>query len=58
MAKRVTSQEGAIRDSKGRVSDKAFHAEMLGDDAQVPTRTITPMDAETYELLYGKPKRD
>ena len=58
MAKRMTSREGAIRDSKGRGSDEAFHAEMLGDDMQVPSTTITPMEAETYKLLYGKPKRD
>ena len=58
MAKRVTSREGAIRDSKGRSSDEAFHADMLGDDTQAPRKTVTPIDAKTYELLYGKPKRE
>lgn len=56
MAKRVTSLEGVIRDSKARTSDEAFHADMLGDDTQVPRMTITKMDSETYKLLYGKPK--
>ena len=58
MAKHVTSREGATRDSTGRVRDDVFHAHMLGDDAQMPRKTITPMDDKTYELLYGKTKRD
>ena len=58
MAKRLTSREGLIWDSKRRSSDEAFHADILGHDMQVPLKTITPMDAETYELLYGKPKHD
>ena len=57
MAKRLTSREGAIRDSRGRVSDDAFHADMLGDDTKVPAKTVTPMDAETRALLYGKPSK-
>ena len=58
MAKRLTSREGATRDSSGRVSDEPFHADMLGDDMRVPAKTITQMDAETYELLYGKHQRE
>ena len=57
MAKRVISREGAIRDSTGRVSDEAFHADMLGDDTQVPRKTITPMDDDTQALRYEKPKQ-
>lgn len=58
MGKRLTSREGALRDRKGRTCDEAFHADMLGDDTQVPDKTITPMDAATRDLLYGKPKHN
>ena len=46
------SNEFFVR-SKGEQADAALHEALLGDDKQIPKKTITPMDDKIYELLYG-----